>query len=91
MVHIEVHLPDGEDEDDDEATVQKNSKKTPKASKEAKENYTTYKNNHPQEVSITVNKDMNISQFQSLIFIGCDKHCQDISQGLKKALYQGEL
>ncbi|KAG0139945.1 hypothetical protein CROQUDRAFT_665808 [Cronartium quercuum f. sp. fusiforme G11] len=38
IVHIEVHLPNGEDEDDDEATVQKNSKKTPKASKEAKGN-----------------------------------------------------
>ncbi|KAG0145065.1 hypothetical protein CROQUDRAFT_659141 [Cronartium quercuum f. sp. fusiforme G11] len=91
MVHIEVHLPNGEDEDDDEATVQKNSKKTPKASKEAEGNYTTYKNDHPWEVSITVNKDMNISQFQSLIFSGCDKQYQDISEGLKKALFQGEL
>ncbi|KAG0146158.1 hypothetical protein CROQUDRAFT_657793 [Cronartium quercuum f. sp. fusiforme G11] len=91
IVHIEVHLPNGEDEDDDEATVQKNSKKTPKASKEAEGNYMTYKNNHPWEVSITVNKDMNISQFQSLIFSGCDKHYQEISEGLKKALFQGEL
>ncbi|KAG0139604.1 hypothetical protein CROQUDRAFT_666275, partial [Cronartium quercuum f. sp. fusiforme G11] len=48
-------------------------------------------NDHPWEVSITVNKDMNISQFQALISSGCDKHCQDISQGLKKALFQGEL
>ncbi|KAG0146766.1 hypothetical protein CROQUDRAFT_656941 [Cronartium quercuum f. sp. fusiforme G11] len=47
MVHIEVHLPNGEDEDDDEATVQKNLKKTPKASKEATGNYMTYKNDHP--------------------------------------------
>ncbi|KAG0146473.1 hypothetical protein CROQUDRAFT_516945 [Cronartium quercuum f. sp. fusiforme G11] len=47
MVYIEVHLPNGEDEDDDEAAVQKNSKKTPKASKEASGNYTTYKNDHP--------------------------------------------
>ncbi|KAG0145847.1 hypothetical protein CROQUDRAFT_658095, partial [Cronartium quercuum f. sp. fusiforme G11] len=52
-------------------------------------NYMTYKNDHPWEVSITVNKDMNISQFQSLIFSGCDKHYQDISEGLKKALFQG--
>ncbi|KAG0143353.1 hypothetical protein CROQUDRAFT_661347, partial [Cronartium quercuum f. sp. fusiforme G11] len=35
MVHIEVHLPNGEDEDDDKPTVQKNAEKTPKASKEA--------------------------------------------------------
>ncbi|KAG0139605.1 hypothetical protein CROQUDRAFT_666276, partial [Cronartium quercuum f. sp. fusiforme G11] len=41
MVHIEVHLPNGEDEDDDEATKQKKSKKTLKASKEAEGNYTT--------------------------------------------------
>ncbi|KAG0148216.1 hypothetical protein CROQUDRAFT_655124 [Cronartium quercuum f. sp. fusiforme G11] len=91
MFHIEVHLPNGEDENDDEETVQKNSKKTPKASKEAKGNYTACKNNYSWEVSITVNKDMNISQFQSLIFSGCDKHYQDISEGLKKALFQGEL
>ncbi|KAG0150806.1 hypothetical protein CROQUDRAFT_652059, partial [Cronartium quercuum f. sp. fusiforme G11] len=89
IVHIEVHLPNSEDEDDDEATVQKNLKKTPKASKEAKGNHTTYKNDHLWEVSITVKKDMNISQFQSLIFSGCDKHYQDISEGLKKALFQG--
>ncbi|KAG0142322.1 hypothetical protein CROQUDRAFT_97684 [Cronartium quercuum f. sp. fusiforme G11] len=46
---IEVHLPNGEDEDedDDKPTVQKNGKKTPKASKEAEGNYTTYKNDHP--------------------------------------------
>ncbi|KAG0145502.1 hypothetical protein CROQUDRAFT_658567 [Cronartium quercuum f. sp. fusiforme G11] len=65
MVHIEVHLPNGEDEDDDKPTVQKNAKKTPKASKEASWNYTTYKNDHPWEVSIPVKNDMNISQFQS--------------------------
>ncbi|KAG0140414.1 hypothetical protein CROQUDRAFT_665229 [Cronartium quercuum f. sp. fusiforme G11] len=65
MVHIEVHLPNGEDEDDDKPTVQKNAKKTPKASKEASGNYMTYKNDHPWEVSITVENDMNISQFQS--------------------------
>ncbi|KAG0147403.1 hypothetical protein CROQUDRAFT_656137 [Cronartium quercuum f. sp. fusiforme G11] len=58
MVHIEVHLPNSEDEDDDKPT-------TPKASKEAKGNYMTYKNDHPWEVSITVKNDMNISQFQS--------------------------
>ncbi|KAG0139649.1 hypothetical protein CROQUDRAFT_666182 [Cronartium quercuum f. sp. fusiforme G11] len=62
MVHIEVHLPNGEDEDDDKPTVQKNAKK---ASKKAFGNYTTYKNDHPWEVSITVKNDMNISQFQS--------------------------
>ncbi|KAG0144544.1 hypothetical protein CROQUDRAFT_659876 [Cronartium quercuum f. sp. fusiforme G11] len=56
MVHIEVHLPNGEDEDDDKPTVQKN---------EASKNYMTYKNDHPWEVSITVKNDMNISQFQS--------------------------
>ncbi|KAG0140755.1 hypothetical protein CROQUDRAFT_664777 [Cronartium quercuum f. sp. fusiforme G11] len=54
-------------------------------------NYTTYKNDHSWEVSITVNKDRNISQFQSLIFSGCDKHYQDISEGFKKTLFQGEL
>ncbi|KAG0144154.1 hypothetical protein CROQUDRAFT_660326 [Cronartium quercuum f. sp. fusiforme G11] len=64
MVHIEVHLPNGEDEDNDEPTVQKNAKKTPKASKEAKGNYMTYKNDYRWEVSITVKNDMNISQFQ---------------------------
>ncbi|KAG0150128.1 hypothetical protein CROQUDRAFT_652842 [Cronartium quercuum f. sp. fusiforme G11] len=64
MVHIEVHLPNGEDENDDKPTVQKNAK-TPKASKEASGNYTTYKNDYPWEVSITVKNDMNISQFQS--------------------------
>ncbi|KAG0146442.1 hypothetical protein CROQUDRAFT_657434 [Cronartium quercuum f. sp. fusiforme G11] len=65
MVHIEVHLPNGEDEDNEEPTVQKNTKKTPKASKEAEGNYTTYTNDHPWEVSIKVKNDMNISQFQS--------------------------
>ncbi|KAG0148003.1 hypothetical protein CROQUDRAFT_655355 [Cronartium quercuum f. sp. fusiforme G11] len=65
MVHIEVHLPNGEVEDDDKPTVQKNVKKTPKVFKEASGNYTTYKNDHPWEVSITVKNDMNISQFQS--------------------------
>ncbi|KAG0143392.1 hypothetical protein CROQUDRAFT_661282 [Cronartium quercuum f. sp. fusiforme G11] len=65
MVHIEVHLPNGEDEDDDKPTVQKDAKKTPKASKESSGNYMTYKNDHPWEVSITVKNDMNISQFQS--------------------------
>ncbi|KAG0150717.1 hypothetical protein CROQUDRAFT_651964 [Cronartium quercuum f. sp. fusiforme G11] len=65
MVHIEVHLPNGEDEDDDKQTVQKTAKKTPKASLEASGNYMTYKNDHPWEVSITVKNDMNISQFQS--------------------------
>ncbi|KAG0152106.1 hypothetical protein CROQUDRAFT_650160 [Cronartium quercuum f. sp. fusiforme G11] len=65
MVHIDVHLPNGEDEDDDKPTVQKNAKKTPEASKEASGNYTTYKNYHPWEVSIIVKNDMNISQFQS--------------------------
>ncbi|KAG0139383.1 hypothetical protein CROQUDRAFT_101621 [Cronartium quercuum f. sp. fusiforme G11] len=64
MIHIEVHLPNGEDEDDDEATVQKISKKTRKASKEANGNYMTHKNDHPWE---------------------------DISEGLKKALFHGEL
>ncbi|KAG0143665.1 hypothetical protein CROQUDRAFT_660930 [Cronartium quercuum f. sp. fusiforme G11] len=65
MVHIEVHLPMDEHEDDDKPTVQKNGKKTPKASKEASGNYMTYKNDHPGKVSITVKNDMNISQFQS--------------------------
>ncbi|KAG0147905.1 hypothetical protein CROQUDRAFT_655483 [Cronartium quercuum f. sp. fusiforme G11] len=65
MVHIEVHLPNGEDENDDKPTVQKNGKKTLKASKEASGNYMTYKTDHPWEVSITVKNDMNISQFQS--------------------------
>ncbi|KAG0151341.1 hypothetical protein CROQUDRAFT_651153 [Cronartium quercuum f. sp. fusiforme G11] len=65
MVRIEVYLPHSEDEDDDKPTVQKNAKKTPKASKEASGNYMTYKNDHPWEVSITVKTDMNISQFQS--------------------------
>ncbi|KAG0141897.1 hypothetical protein CROQUDRAFT_663227 [Cronartium quercuum f. sp. fusiforme G11] len=91
MVHIEVHLPNGEDEENDEPTGQKNGKKTPKASLEAFGNYMTYKNDHPWEVSITVNNDMNISQFQSLIFSGCDKHYKDISKDLKKTLFQGEL
>ncbi|KAG0149654.1 hypothetical protein CROQUDRAFT_653503 [Cronartium quercuum f. sp. fusiforme G11] len=62
---LEVHLPNGEDEDDDEPTVQKNAKKAPKASKEVKGNDMTYKNDHPWKVSITVKNDMNISQFQS--------------------------
>ncbi|KAG0144456.1 hypothetical protein CROQUDRAFT_660025 [Cronartium quercuum f. sp. fusiforme G11] len=65
MVHIEVHLPNGEDEHDDKPTLQKNVKKTPKASKEASGNHQTYKNDHPREVSITVKNDMNIFQFQS--------------------------
>ncbi|KAG0146550.1 hypothetical protein CROQUDRAFT_657183 [Cronartium quercuum f. sp. fusiforme G11] len=65
MVHIEIHLPNGEDEDDDKPTVQKNGKKTPRASKEASGNYMTYKKDHPWEVSIKVKNDINISQFQS--------------------------
>ncbi|KAG0142287.1 hypothetical protein CROQUDRAFT_662711 [Cronartium quercuum f. sp. fusiforme G11] len=65
MVHIEISLPNGEDEDDDKPTVQKNVKKTSKASKKTSGNYMTYKNDHPWEVSITVKNDMNISQFQS--------------------------